>query len=126
MHAGTDTLLEPGENGVYYRVALHSSFDAPARTVRVAPEVTRLVYRSDRSSRFGMEASQVAYRNLIYTTDNDGNLNCLDARTLEIVWSRDIGDDSRRPQRVFSSTAATKLTIGPSMTRSPTSAKSTR
>lgn len=94
VHVGTDTLLEPGENGVYYRVALHSSFDAPARTVRVAPEVTRLVYRSDRSSRFGMEASQVAYRNLIYTTDNDGNLNCLDARTLEIVWSRDIGDDS--------------------------------
>lgn len=94
VHGGTDTLLEPGENGVFYRVALHSSFDAPAQSVRVAPVVTRLVYRSDRSSRFGMEASQVAYRNLVYTTDNDGNLNCIDARTLEIVWSRDIGDDS--------------------------------
>jgi outer membrane protein assembly factor BamB len=94
VHAGTDTLLEPGENGVYYRVRLRSQFDAPARSVSVAPEVTRLVFESGRSSRFGMENSQVAYRNLIYVSDNDGNLNCLDARTLEIVWSRSIGDDA--------------------------------
>lgn len=94
VHAATDTLLSPGENGVFYRSRLHASFDAPAARVLVAPTPTKLVYRSTHSSRFGIESSAVAYRNLVYVTDNDGNLLCIDARTLEIVWSRFIGDDS--------------------------------
>ena len=51
-------------------------------------------YRTPSSHKFGIESSAVAYRNLMFASDNDGNLLCWDANTLAVVWARDIGDDS--------------------------------
>lgn len=89
-----DTLLEPGENGLYYKVKLNTKFDAKAKTVSVNPQITRFRYKTPVSAKYGIESSQVAYRNLVYFSDNDGNLICLDVNTLEPVWAYNVGDDS--------------------------------
>ncbi|MDO4783577.1 MAG: PQQ-binding-like beta-propeller repeat protein [Propionibacteriaceae bacterium] len=92
VNAATDTLLEPGENGVVYKVKLNSSFDPKAKTVGVSPAVTKMVYGTPISRQRGIESSAVAWRNLMFATDNDGNLVCWDATTLNVVWARADGD----------------------------------
>lgn len=94
VNAATDTLIEPSENGLIYKVKLNATFDAAAKTVSVDPVLTKLEYQTPVSDTFGIESSAVAYRNLMFASDNDGNLICWDATTLRIVWARDIGDDS--------------------------------
>ena len=94
VNAATDTLIEPGENGLIYKVKLNTKFDAKAKTVSVDPKLTKLEYKTTISGKFGIESSAVAYRNLMFASDNDGNLICWDATTMQVVWARDVGDDS--------------------------------
>jgi outer membrane protein assembly factor BamB len=94
VNAASDTLIEPGENGLVYKAKLNASFDPAAKTVSVNPQLTRMEYRTPSSHKFGIESSAVAYRNLMFASDNDGNLICWDANTMAVVWVRDIGDDS--------------------------------
>ncbi|MFT4108620.1 PQQ-binding-like beta-propeller repeat protein [Propionicimonas sp.] len=94
VNAATDTLIEPAENGLIYKVKLNATFDAAARTVSVDPEFTKLDYDTPDSSRHGIEGSAAAYRNLMYAGDNDGNIVCWDATTLQVVWVRPTGDDT--------------------------------
>ena len=94
VNAASDTLIEPGENGLVYKAKLNAKFDPVAKTVSVDPQLTRMEYRTPSSSKFGIESSAVAYRNLMFASDNDGNLICWDANTMAVVWVRDIGDDS--------------------------------
>ena len=94
MNKATDTLIEPAENGLIYKVKLNAKFDAAAKTVSIDPQVTKMVYASTDSSKHGIENSAVAYRNLMFAADNDGNLFCWDATTLQIVWMRNVGDDT--------------------------------
>lgn len=90
----TDTLLEPGENGLFYKVKLNTAFDAAAGTVSIDPEITKLRFKTSLNSKYGIESSSVAYRNLIYFSDNDGNIMCIDINTLEPVWVFNAGDDA--------------------------------
>ncbi len=94
VNAATDTLFEPGENGLVYKVKLNAAFDAAAGTVSVDPELTRLRYTTPHSTRHGIEGSAAAYRNLMFAGDNDGNIVCWDATTLGIVWVHPTGDDT--------------------------------
>ncbi|MGC3992812.1 MAG: PQQ-binding-like beta-propeller repeat protein [Propionicimonas sp.] len=94
VNAATDTLIEPAENGLIYKVKLNAKFDAAAKTVSVDPEFTKLDYNTPESSRHGIEGSAAAYRNLMYAGDNDGNIVCWDATTLQVVWVRPTGDDT--------------------------------
>lgn len=94
VNAASDTLIEPGENGLVYKAKLNASFDPAARTVSVDPVLTKLEYKTPNSDTFGIESSAVAYRNLMFASDNDGNLICWDATTMRIIWARDVGDDS--------------------------------
>ena len=94
VNAASDTLIEPAENGLVYKAKLNATFDPVAKTVSVNPQVTRMEYRAPSSEKFGIESSAVAYRNLMFASDNDGNLICWDANTMAVVWVRDIGDDS--------------------------------
>ncbi|MGI6299050.1 MAG: hypothetical protein ACOX1T_07795 [Saccharofermentanales bacterium] len=91
----TDTWLEPGENGLFYKVKLNSKFDPAAKTVSVNPGIYQvaLSYTTHQNKRL-LESSQVIYRNLSYFSDNDGNLVCLDINKLEPVWAYNVGDDS--------------------------------
>ncbi|MDR1710730.1 MAG: PQQ-binding-like beta-propeller repeat protein [Propionibacteriaceae bacterium] len=96
VNAASDTLIEPSENGLIYKAKLNAKFDPVAKTVSVNPTLTRMSYQTsiDPQATFGIESSAVAYRNLMFASDNDGNLLCWDANTLAIVWVRDVGDDS--------------------------------
>lgn len=89
-----DILMEPAENGLIYKVKLNSAYDPAAKTVSVDPKVTRLRYTAPESSKYGIENSAVAYRNLMFAADNDGNLFGWDATTLEMLWMRQVHDDT--------------------------------
>ena len=94
VNAATDTLIEPAENGLIYKVKLNATYDPTARTVSVEPQITKMTYTTPDSSRHGIESSAVAYRNLMFAGDNDGNIVCWDATTLQVVWVRPTGDDT--------------------------------
>lgn len=94
VHAASDTLIEPAENGLVYKVKLNAAFDASAKTVTLDPQVTKLRYDTTVSKKHGIENSAVAYRNLMFAVDNDGNLLCWDATTLQVLWMRNVGDDT--------------------------------
>ncbi len=94
VNAATDTLIEPGENGLVYKVKLNARFDPTAKTVSVAPEFIKLSYDTPDSSRHGIESSVAAWRNLMFAGDNDGNIVCWDATTMQVVWVRPTGDDT--------------------------------
>lgn len=94
INAATDTLIEPAENGLVYKVKLNANYDPAARTVSVNPQLTKLWYTTPESSRHGIESSAAAYRNLMYAADNDGNIVSWDATSLQVVWVRPTGDDT--------------------------------
>jgi hypothetical protein len=95
VNAATDTLIEPAENGLIYKVKLNATFDAAAKTVSVNPEIHKLNYNTPVSlPRHGIESSAAAWRNLMFAGDNDGNIICWDATTLQVVWVRPTGDDT--------------------------------
>jgi len=73
---------------------LNATFDAAAKKVSVQPEYTKLNYNTPVSSRHGIEGSAAAYRNLMFAGDNDGNIVCWDATTLQVVWVHPTGDDT--------------------------------
>lgn len=102
VHAASDTLIVPGENGVLYTMKLNSSFDAAAGTVSVAPgglekyRYTATGYsQSDSPGRrwLGMESSVSVFRNYAFFADNGGMLQCVNLNTLELEYAVDLGDD---------------------------------
>lgn len=93
INAASDTLIQPGESGVIYKVKLNSAFDAASKSMTIDPQIVKMVYQSPSSNQYGIESSSAAYRNLMYATDNDGNLLCWDANTLQIIWTLDVNDN---------------------------------
>jgi len=72
-----DFLIRIGENGTVYKfkrekgkITLHST----------------LRYRKNGDSAGGMESSMAVYRNYGYTTDNHGNILCINLNNLKPVW----------------------------------------
>lgn len=98
VDAETDTLIQPGENGVVYFVKLNSVYNESAGTISIDPEITKWKYRGYRSSSsdfwYGIEASPTAWRGYLFLADNGGHLMCLDINTLELVWVQDVVDDT--------------------------------
>ena len=94
LNRQTDTLIVPAENGLIYQVKLNSSFDAAAKKVSINPSVVSMEYTTPLTKKHGIENSAVAHRNLMFAADNDGNLLCWDATTLQVLWARPVGDDT--------------------------------
>jgi outer membrane protein assembly factor BamB len=94
VEAKSDTLIEPAENGIVYKVALHSAFDPATGQATLAPTLAKFRYRVSYHRNDGMESSAAYYRNLMYVTDNGGTVLCLDINRLEPVWMYDTKDDS--------------------------------
>lgn len=90
----SDTLIEPAENGLIYKIKLNSSYDPVAKKVSINPQVTRLRYAVPGNIRYGIENSAAAYRNLMFAADNSGKLFSWDATTLQMLWMRDVSDDT--------------------------------
>ena len=94
VDAKTDTLLQVGENGIFYTIKLNSRFDPTAGTVSIAPETVKYVYRSNISSRPGMENSVAVYNHYACFADNSGLIQCVDINTMTPVWAFAAGDDT--------------------------------
>ncbi len=99
VDAETDQLVWPGENGIVYIIKLNTDYDPAAGTLSVAPNTpVKWHYYGTRTSLasywVGMEVSPVIWCGHLITADNGGNLMCLDLNTLELVWVKDILDDS--------------------------------
>ena len=95
----TDTLIYPGENGILYLIKLNTQYDPEAGTLSIHPgKIVKWHYYGTRSSTesfwVGMEVSATVYKNYLFTSDNGGNLMCLDLNSMELVWVQDILDDS--------------------------------
>ncbi|MCL2044968.1 MAG: PQQ-binding-like beta-propeller repeat protein [Oscillospiraceae bacterium] len=96
----TDTLIYPSENGIIYFIKLNSEFDTQSGSLSINPDPpVKWRYNGKRShvdGKFwlGMEASPVIWRGYLFIADNGGHLLCLDINKLELVWVRDILDDT--------------------------------
>ena len=98
VHAESDRLIYPGENGVLYIVNLNSSYDPDTGTVGMMPdEPVRWRYNGVRTGTaywVGVEASPVIWTHYLYMADNGGNLMCMDLNTLKLMWVQDVLDDT--------------------------------
>ncbi len=95
--AETDTIIQPGENGILYTMKLNTKWDGTTLTIDPA-EIVKWNYKTDRTGNdtywLGMESSACAYDHYLYICDNSGDLMCIDVNTMELIWSQDIVDDS--------------------------------
>ena len=94
VHAGSDVVLQGGENGLMYAVRLNAAFDIDAPSVAVSPQVAAYRYSSAASPELGIENSVAAYGRYIWFADNSGLLTCLDLDTLAPAWLFYVGDDT--------------------------------
>ncbi len=103
VNAATDTIIVPGENGIFNTFKLNSSFDPAAGTVSVNPgERQKYRYKGDgygfaeedNKRWVGIENSVAAFRNYAFFTDNGGRLQCLDLNTFKLQYVTDVTDDS--------------------------------
>jgi len=96
VDAETDTLIWPGENGVFYTMKLNTEYNKTEGTISVDPEVVKARYDSERSYQtyYGMESSIVCFDHYGYVSDNTGYFFCFDLNTMELVWVQDTLDDS--------------------------------
>ena len=98
VHAETDTLIWPGENGLLYTCRLNTVYDKEAGTISVAPDnevKTRYSSTYSRGGRYlGYESSASIVNNYLYISENSGLFYCVDLNTMELVWAKDTLDDS--------------------------------
>ena len=94
VNGDTDTLIWPCENGMIYTFDLNTAYSGS--TILVSPVVTGYKYMFDDNvgSHMGVESSIAVYGNYGYFMDNTMNLCCLDLSTLQMVWTKVLGDDS--------------------------------
>lgn len=94
LHKETDTLIQPGENGILYRIKMNTEFNRETGKLSIDPEVTKYRYEGVFDQNIGFENSPVFYKNYLYLADNGGLLQCIDINTLEPVWIANIEDDT--------------------------------
>lgn len=98
IHAETDTLFYPGENGVIYTMKLNTDYNAQEGTISVNPSnIVKFRIDANRYSEgghlWGAESSAVAYGEYLYVGDNSGLIYCLDVNTMMPVWANDLKED---------------------------------
>ena len=94
LHKETDTLIQPGENGILYRIKMNTDFNRETGDLSIDPEVTKYRYEGIFDPNIGFENSPVFYKNYLYLADNGGLLQCIDINTLEPVWIANLEDDT--------------------------------
>lgn len=103
IHAETDTLIYPGENGVLYTMKLNTAYDETAGTLSISPsDPVDYTYTTARATEtaftWGMENSASVYGNYLYVGDNGGVFYCLNLNTMSMVWAQDVyGDVNSSP-----------------------------
>lgn len=93
----TDTLIQPGENGILYTMKLNTKYDGTS--VSIDPdEIVKWRYTTNNSREdgywLGMESSAAIWNGYLYIADNCANLMCIDLNTMEVVWVQNTIDDT--------------------------------
>ncbi len=95
VHAETDTLIWPGENGLLYTIKLNTKYDKAAGTLSVDPDEPVMArYSTKAGNTIGYESSSVIVENYIYIADNGGMLFCVDLNTMKLQWAQKVKDDT--------------------------------
>ncbi len=100
----SDTVIEPGENGVLYTIKLNTKFDKQAGTLTIDPDTSVKANYSNPKYKdtgtnvttplWGMETSAAAWKNYLYVADNGGKLFCWNLNTMKLVWVQSTLDDT--------------------------------
>ena len=93
----TDTLIQPGENGILYTMKLNTKYDGASISIN-PDEMVKWRYTTTHSREdsyyLGMESSASIFRNYLYIADNCADLMCIDLNTMDVVWMQDTVDDT--------------------------------
>lgn len=82
-----DIVIEGGENGILYIIKLNTNYDKENNNISINPETLKYrYYTGENAGRLGIENSVVAYANLLYFADNNGDIHCIDLRKMEPMW----------------------------------------
>ncbi|MCR5623721.1 MAG: PQQ-binding-like beta-propeller repeat protein [Lachnospiraceae bacterium] len=95
----TDTLIQPGENGILYLIKLNTKYNEEKGKLSINPDkVVKFRYTGVRNNSstywYGMEDSAAIYKGFLFIADNGGNLFCLNLNTMRMKWVQDTLDDS--------------------------------
>ncbi len=95
VHAETDTLIWPNENGLLYTIKLNTQYDKAAGTISINPDSPVMNrYSGSVGGKIGWESSSVIVENYIYLADNGGRMFCVDLNTMELKWCQNVHDDT--------------------------------
>ncbi len=90
----TDQLIIAGENGLFYKITLHTQFDKEARTILVEPKTVKWSYQIDGNPYQGIENSVSIYKNIAYFADNGGSVIALDLQDMQPIFALPKTDDT--------------------------------
>ena len=94
VHAESDTLIWPGENGLLYTIKLNTKYDKTAGTLSIDPDEPVMArYKTSLGGTLGYESSAVLVENYVYVADNSGMLFCVDVNTMQLKWAQKVHDD---------------------------------
>lgn len=95
ISAATDSVIWPGENGVFYTFKLNTKYDPEAGTLSIDPsEMVKARYKGKLNRSKGVEASPIIVDNYMFAGDNGAYFFCIDLNTMEPVWVQNVGDDT--------------------------------
>ena len=95
VHADTDTLIWPSENGLLYTIKLNTKYDKAAGTLSINPDEPVMArYTTSAGNTIGYESSAIIVQNYIYIADNGGMLFCVDLNTMKLAWAQNVHDDT--------------------------------
>ncbi len=95
----TDTLIQPGENGVIYTMELNTEYDRDTGRLSVSPsEFVNYTFTiegkySQNGYLWGSECSGAVCGGYLYIGDNAGTFYCLDLNTMSMVWVQELNED---------------------------------
>lgn len=95
----TDTLIQPGENGVIYTMHLGTVYDRMSGEIAVNPD-NIVKYKFNIEDKYaeggylwGSECSGAVWDGYLYLGDNAGTVYCLDLNTMSMVWVNEFNED---------------------------------
>lgn len=99
IYGETDTMIWPGENGLFYTFQLNTQYNKAAGQISVNPEMAAVArYKMNRTATgryvLGMEDSAIMVGNYLFIAANEGMFFCVDINTMELVWVQDTLDDN--------------------------------
>ena len=95
----TDTLIQPGENGVIYTMKLGTNYNRATGELSINPSnIVEYTFTIDDKYReggylWGSESSAAVLGGYLYIGDNAGTFYCLDLNTMKMVWVQELNED---------------------------------